>query len=61
MENQNKIIRQQATKETLEEIYKVMRKAARELPEDQAKKYFYTEEELKELEREKSIWKKMMF
>lgn len=49
MEEKTIIIRQEATKEVLDEIYRVMRKIAKKLPPEKAKKYFYTEEELKEM------------
>lgn len=43
------IIREEATKETLKEIYKVIRRIAKRLPEKDAKELFYTEEEMKKL------------
>lgn len=52
MEEKTIIIRQEATKEVLDEIYRVMRKIAKKLPEERAKKLFYTEKELKELKGE---------
>lgn len=52
MEEKTIIIRQEATKEVLDEIYRVIRKVAKKLPPEKAEKLFYTEEELKELKRE---------
>ena len=57
MEEKIIITRQEATKEVLDEIYRVIRKVATKLPPEKAKKLFYTEEELKE--RKKRIWKEL--
>lgn len=48
MEEKIIITRQEATKEVLDEIYRVIRKVATKLPPEKAKKLFYTEQELKE-------------
>jgi len=53
MEEKTIIIRQEATKEVLDEIYRVVRKIAAKLPPEKAKEYFYTEEELKEIKKQK--------
>lgn len=49
LNNKTIIIRNEATKDTLSEIYKVIRKIAKKLPEEEAIKLFYTKEEEKNL------------
>lgn len=54
MENKNVIvIRNNATKEVLDEIYRVIRKIASKFPENEIKDLFYTEQELEEIKRKK--------
>ena len=53
MSDNVKIIRNEATVDTLKEIYKVIRRIAKRLPEEEAMKLFYTEEELKKLRKQK--------
>jgi len=53
MKEKTIIIRQEATKEVLDEIYRVVRKIAAKLPPEKAKEYFYTEEELKIIIKQK--------
>lgn len=50
-----KIIRNEATVDTLKEIYRVIRNIAKRLPEEEAMKLFYTEEELKSLKKLSNI------
>ncbi len=45
------ITRTKATEETLKEIYRAVRKMAEKLPKEKAKGLFYTEEELREMEK----------
>lgn len=49
MEENVIIKRQKATPEVYEEIYRVIRNIAKTLPKEQAKKLFYTEEEIEKI------------
>lgn len=50
--NKNVIVkRNEATNEVLDEIYRVIRKIASKFPEEEAKKLFYTEQEIEEIKR----------
>ncbi len=54
MNNENVIVRRNnATKEVLDEIYRVIRKIASRFPEKEIKDLFYTEKELEEIKKSK--------
>ena len=43
------ITREEATKDTLEKMQKVLRRIAKRFPDEEANEFFYTEEEMKKL------------
>ena len=59
MSDNVKIIRNEATVDTLKEIYRVIRNIAKRLPEEEAMKLFYTEEEKKKLRKKRACVNKL--
>lgn len=56
MEGKTIIIRQEPTKEVIDNICRIIRKIATKLPPEKADKLFYTDEELKEINAQKKDW-----